>query len=296
MHFFTKNENDDTETIDIFSDDEHKETPCFNDVLYKKELSNLIKKNLKGETDYEIELINGYSRSLGFLCAVLKDKKFNILTPPISLFQKSGMISFKIEFYDDAFIVKDHTNTKTKSFEYSDKTFEMLENIQKGRLSIEIINIFTSLTIKQWLDGKLVISVEDYRLHPMKEYLLVLEIDESTIKNFVKSQNVDKEYQPMLESKLILMKNPTICTDPSTDVSRAKSLFDSNRKMWCSNKEKKAENVDENVEKPAEKEKPAKEVKTIKKINFATTKKPISIPSNVLKLFSSQSLPTEKSK
>ena len=294
MHFFNKNDNEDTETIDIFSENQQKETPDFNESLYKRELTNLIKKNLKGETDFEIELINEYSRSIGFLCAVLKDKKFNILTPPNSLFQKSGMISFKIEFYGDAFIIKDHTNTRTRSFEYSDKTFEMLESIQKGRLSIEIINILTSLTVKQWLDGKVIISVEDYRLNPMKEYLLVLEIDASIFKNFVNSQNLEQEHQRALERKLILMKNPVICTDPSTDVSRVKSLLDYNRKMWCSKQEKKTENIEENVSKPAEKENTAKEVKTINKINVATKNKSINIPSHILKLFAPPSMPTEK--
>ena len=199
----------------------------------------------------EIErmILNDFSQNIGFFLTQLNDYRFYSLTPVKNRF-KDLCCELCFEFYMESYTLKNKITGKSLSFKYDPASDNIIKSLQSGLMSIQLLILIEHFKVKKWYNGNLVCDIIDYRFSPPEKKRILIKISNDTIVNIItkktfssnknqtdkdgKEKKVPLSYEQRLEaeSKIITVLHPTICTDPSPDVCRVKSLCDFRQKMW----------------------------------------------------------------
>ena len=271
----------------------NNEVNDFGEKIQKEQLNQLLNSDFETNSPFSKAYLQDYTRNIGYLAACCNDDRFDLLTEPKKLYNLSDLISFRIDFYNDTFIIKDSNNMQAKSFDYGEKSIEVLESLQNMKLYPDLFTVFSSLGVKHWDSGKIIINATDYRHNPPLSFVFPIEIDQNIVRNFIQTKTLEQKTSLEMEKEILKVRFSAIATDPSPDVARFNSVIENKQRMWCyqyDNKQEIKKKNNKKTEKNTEKTTPKSSMQgtryqPIKKTQPITPDSPIKLPPKIFSLF-----------
>ncbi|OHS93871.1 hypothetical protein TRFO_02409 [Tritrichomonas foetus] len=195
-------------------------------ILFKKKIYN---------DKYDKFIMENYKSRMGFYITTLFNQNFDIFTPPQNYLQNyDSFILF--EFYEQLFkmIGKNEKNVATIDFGYELNIVPVLECLETGIITKNLYKLIEKMRFKKWNNGSILAKCVDYRLLPIKEFYKRLVIGPELIdyhsSRLLQDSGVKEKLE--FEQQALLLANPILCDDPSSDVARINSAIDWRKKIW----------------------------------------------------------------
>lgn len=177
-------------------------------------------------------LLQSLKLGLGYYITQLKDDRFEMLTPPQTLYQDLPA-AFFIEFYEATFLVLNGDYSKSVSFEYERAVLPLVEPLETGVLTGALFAVLEKLQVGGYCDGALLCQVTDFRYDPARVFRMRLAVGSDVIQFHCRRMHkLTADQQESVEAQALAAAAPCLCTDPSPNVARAFSAMDHRAKMW----------------------------------------------------------------
>ena len=209
------------------------ESTKLNDKLRNSDINSILLHEHIPKTRFMNALVEEYYSSVGFYYVSLNDARFDILTPKCKIFADYN-ISVEVDLFVYVFVVFNPKNQNKKvAFEYNPNIIPLLECLETGVLTKEFCEVSYKLRDNEHFfeNGSLICKYCDFRFGANKTVMIKLDSDSSLIINYLKKSASDADLLKQ-EKRMLLQKNPLICTDPSPNVARVKAIVDFRKKMW----------------------------------------------------------------
>ena len=204
--------------------------------LYEDTINSLLMGNQIYRTPIQKNIQQEYTESIGFLRAVYNDERFDMLKPPKKMIDDLN-VSFHFQFYPQNFTVTACASNQVKPFPYKKTSKEIFHCIQLGKVSSNLCSLFSHFSSYNWVDGEILVRITDYRIIPTANFVYSLKISADIIQLIADSKKLNRDADLEYKKNSLLVLHPSICTDPSPDVSRVQSVLDCRKKMWIKEKE-----------------------------------------------------------
>jgi hypothetical protein len=177
-----------------------------------------------------------FNSRTGFFFANLKNERFDLLTPPSTLFDDFP-VGFYVNFYNAFFQLTSSDKTKAISYDYEKAFFPIIESLETGQMTRELVSILRGdLEIEGtlWEDGHLLCEITDFRLSSPVRYRRMLQLSDDIISYCIEKKQRHTFQCSLLEAerKILTFVHSTVCVDPSPDVARVQSVIDRRHKQW----------------------------------------------------------------
>ncbi|OHT09980.1 hypothetical protein TRFO_20970 [Tritrichomonas foetus] len=246
------------------------------DKMRISDTNTLLQNEVRPITTFTRSMMQGYNSRLSFLVTAVSDPRFEPLSPPHEMYSDL-QIGFKCQLNDKYFTLSTPNDHHKNDFQYAEHLVSFLECLETGTLTPEILMLLTKLKVKTWDNGFIICQVIDNRITPKVISYVKLEIgpDVLGLPNF---RQPNPEAKLDFERRVLLLKRPMICTDPSPDVARVQSCVDWRKKMWVPTKPRKKENI----EPPPE---PPKKAPPVVAAHFTQLRTKVDIPETLQQRF-----------
>jgi hypothetical protein len=125
-------------------------------------------------------------------------------------------------------------------------------------------------------NGCVICKCTDFRFTPAREFTTTLEIGADILPDFCENHDTEEALEG--EARLLKLRRPIVCTDPSPDVARIQSAFDFRKKMWSA---RKGHTRTEEVARAP----PVEKVTVVRQIaRIDHTRSTVKIPDEIVKL------------
>jgi hypothetical protein len=242
--------------------------------LQTSALEGLLSREVPSLTPLTHLIVDSYNTRLSLYVTMIHDPRFDILTPPVDLFarEQPGVI---FEFYDQVFTAVYPEGAQICQV-YTPHFFPVIECLETGVITRDCAVLLKETINCHFVNGCVLCKCVDHRFHPAREITTKLEIGADVLPYFYEKSK--KEETLKEEMRLLALRRPIVCTDPSPDVARVQSVLDFRKKMWITRKERtKMEDV---VRKPI----PEKGKGKCQGMNIQTTKGSLKVTDAILKL------------
>jgi PHD/YefM family antitoxin component YafN of YafNO toxin-antitoxin module len=209
-------------------------------------IESILSRDVPPVTSLTPLIVDNYNAHLSFYVTMIRDPRFDVLTPPINLFakQRPGVI---FEFYDEVFVTI-YPDGASVSQVYTPHFLPVLGSLETGIMTRDCAILLKKTMNCYFSNGCVICKCVDHRITPTREITTKLEIGADVLQYFCEGHSQDEVLEG--EKRCIEMRRPIICTDPSPDVARVQSALDFRKKMWRTRKERLK--MEEMVRKPME--------------------------------------------
>jgi hypothetical protein len=219
-------------------------------------------------------VVAGFQKRLSFYATALLDPRFDVLTPASDLFgHRRPDVTF--QFFDRVFAAV-YGEDQTVAQDYSPHYFPVIEALETGVMTRTCALLLKQMLGCEFTDGCLFCKCVDYRFTPTRELTMKLEIGADVLQFFY----VDRPPNEALEGeiRLLRLRRPIVCTDPSPDVARVQSALDFRKKMWIP---RRARTRTEEVARGPPQQ-PARNL--FKAVRIEDTRTTVKIPEDIVRL------------
>ena len=239
-HFFLPRKKEEDGTQVLFNESQIASEASIEDILFQTTINSMLMTKLIPETSFDKTIINGYSAHLVLNESTYHDERFDSLTiPDFPADEFSPAIRY--EMYPEMFILY-MKEEEIGKFNYTQAYFPLLEPLETGIVSTLLFGFLDRHNFKGWDSGKIIARVTDFRFEPEKEQFRLLSITNRIYGMFIESDTFSHrltDRQKMeVEQKVLLLRHPVVCTDPSPDVGLSQSIMDNKRKLWAIERER----------------------------------------------------------
>ena len=178
-------------------------------------------------------LLQNVKSSIGYYVTQLQDDRFDILTPPDTLYSDLP-VAFSFEFYETSFLVLNGECSKSVAFDYERASRQLIEPLETGILTTALFAVLEKLQVSSYNDGSLLCLVTDFRYEPERVCRMRLLVGSEIVQYYCRraTARMHADQQREVEAQALASVAPRVCTDPSPNVARAFSEMDSREKMW----------------------------------------------------------------
>jgi len=263
----------------VFGIDHYNNKADISHRMSKTCLDSLLNRKLTSHSFLQKSISYGYSAHLSFLCSVLNDKRFDLLTPPNDLLS-DYQESLTFDFFPQYFSINNSDGSHYVTYSYTHSSLALLECLESEIISPELASIIEKLHITSWNNGSLLCKCTDNRCIPSRVFLIPLTIGQSVIQSKAYKTNQTNIEKMDAEKQLLLLNRPLLCVDPSLDVARANSCLDFRKKLYSPDHTRKPAPYD-----PPKLKEQVKEAPVI--LTMKPLKEPIVVPEIITSMFSS---------
>ena len=235
-HFFCPTLKGEQSSQTLLSADDEASEEDLESKIYEGTIESILLGNQNFQTDLQRNIQQEYMQSIGFLHAVYNDERFDLLKPPPTMIEDLHP-SFHFQFCLDQITVTSTATNETKTFSYNKTSKEMFYSLELGQVSSVLCSLFASFGSSQLTGGQILVHITDNRLSPPRNYITSLTITYDVIHSISETKQLKGENNHKYQKDALLLAHPYICVDPSPDVARAQSIYDSRKKMWTSEKD-----------------------------------------------------------
>jgi hypothetical protein len=152
------------------------------------------------------------------------------------------------EFWESSFCVSLLNNKDGQRFQfgYDPSILGLLEPLESGFVSAEMLDFLDALKFDQWDHGMLIAHIHDYRQSEERQYHMRLRIGSEVIRHYYrknKGRIGDAIDEANFESQALLMIRPDVCVDPSIKVARYASVIDWRQKLWRNREKRRLKSI-----------------------------------------------------
>lgn len=178
-------------------------------------------------------LLQNVKSSIGYYVTQLQDDRFDILTPPATLYSDMP-VSFSFEFYETSFLILNAECSKSVAFDYERASLPLIEPLETGILTTALFAVLEKLQVSGYNDGSLLCLVTDFRYEPERVCRMRIAVGSEVVQFYCRkaTSRMHADQQREVEAQALACIAPRVCTDPSPNVARAFSEMDSREKMW----------------------------------------------------------------
>lgn len=268
------------EQVQTVTGKRHKqdEDKTVEDELRELSTESIILQSWYSKNSIEKAQIMGTRSNVLFCISCFNDKRFDSLTPPNKQLDDITPC-LTLQMFPDCFSLS--TNKKEiGKFPYKSTTFPILRSFEIGQISPHLYFILTEAKFDDYEDGQIVASIIDHRIDSETEIRTTLKVSEELKQVFLGTKSMTIHQRNEVEKKVALVRHPTLCLDPSTDVARAEAVLDGREKAFI--------NYNERTEKDFRiARKTAIRPRNVVDFQQATKASNVFIPPRISQLFSS---------
>jgi hypothetical protein len=166
---------------------------------------------------------------VGLHMAVMRDPRFDPLTPPADLYAAPPAVVF--EFADEAVTVASADNGCCLAEAYAPEFFPVFECLETGVMTRACAAVLHGRMRCGFTEGCVFCRCVDRRFTPARETALRLEAGPDVVRCACREAPGADALRA--EASALRQYRPAVCTDPSPDVARLQSVVDFRRKMWA---------------------------------------------------------------